>query len=145
MKPFIASIYALFLFAMISGVVTAYRNSEGLVEKDYYRKQNDWFMNKTMERRLGLEIGKPESLALGSNRMRVTLSEHGQPLRNAEVHLFIGNVSNSKLDFSCPMREAGPGIYQADAVVPSKGKWLVRIELAANQLNTSRSWFYDVN
>lgn len=144
MKPFIASLYALFLFAMISGVVVAYRNAEGLVENDYYRKQDQWFKAKTGERALGLEVKAPESLTTGTNEVTFCITEHGKPLRHASVQLFVGGVVKNTPDFTLPMRETDPGVYVATARVPSKGKWLVRMDLATPQLNTSRSWFYDV-
>lgn len=144
MKPFIASLYALFLFAMISGIVVAYRNAEGLVENDYYRKQDQWFKAKTGERALELEIRAPESLSPGTSELTFCITEHGKPLRHANVQLFVGGVQKSTPDFTSPMRETRPGIYAATASLPSKGKWLVRIDLATPQLNTSRSWFYDV-
>jgi hypothetical protein len=145
LKPFIIAIYALFLFAMITGLVVAFRNSEGLVETDYYRKQNSWFQEKTEERRLGLEVMKPASIQRGENELTFVLTEHGKPLTHAGVQLFVGNVSTSELDITCTMHETTPGTYQARATVPSKGKWLLRIDITNNKLNTSQSWFYDVN
>jgi hypothetical protein len=144
-KPFIIAIYALFLFAMISGLVVAFRNSEGLVETDYYRKQGNWFREKTEERRLGLEVQKPASIRKGKNELTVLLTEHGKPLTRAEVQLFVGNVSTSDLDVTTAMRETAPGRYQARVAVPSKGKWLLRLDISTGKLNTSKSWFYDVN
>lgn len=145
MKPFIIALYALFLFAMISGLTVAFRNAESLVEPDYYQKQNDWFREKTEERRLGLEVRRPESIRQGENELTFVLTEHGKPLQNAAVQLFIGKVQNSGQDVTCAMRETAPGIYQARIAVPSTGKWLVRIDLSSNNLKTSKSWFYDVN
>jgi hypothetical protein len=143
-KPFIISIYALFLLAMIIGLTLAFRNAESLVEPDYYRKQNDWFHQKSEEKRLGLDVRPPASLSTGDNEVAFVLTEQGMPLRNARVKLFIGNVSKSDFDLTRPMHETSPGVYAAELSVPSKGKWLVRIELESGQLKTSRSWFYDI-
>ncbi|NTV02100.1 MAG: FixH family protein [Chlorobiaceae bacterium] len=144
MRTFIAGMFALFLLAMGCGIFFAYRNAEGLVETNYYERGNNWFQAKKEERRIGLEVVKPDSLALGDNRVRLVLRGHGRPLRQADVRLFIGNVSSSAHDLTLPMRETGPGVYEANAVVPSKGKWLLRMDLAAGKLKTSRSWFFDV-
>jgi hypothetical protein len=144
-KPFIIALYAVFLVAMVTGLTVAFRNAEGLVEPDYYRKQNDWFREKTEERRIGLEIKKPASIRQGDNELTFVLTEHGNPLSHADVKLFVGNVSSKEHDLTCVMRETAPGTYTARVGVPSKGKWLVRMELSAGKLNTSRSWFYDVN
>ncbi len=145
MKPFIIAIFALFLVAMITGLTVAFRNAEGLVEPDYYLKQNSWFQEKTAERQLGLEVKRPQSIRLGDNEMTFVLTEHGTPLRNANVRVFIGNVANGDHDLTRAMRETAPGTYVASASVPAKGKWLVRLDLSTPKLNTSRSWFYDVN
>jgi len=144
-KPFIIALYVLFLFAMASGLTVAFRSNEGLVESDYYRKQNDWFQAKTEERRIGLEIEKPASILPGKNELTFVLTEQGKPLTQARVHLFIGNVSTSKLDVTRAMRETAPGIYKTTLDVPAGGKWLVRLDLSTDKLTTSKSWFYDVN
>ena len=144
MKIFISGLLALFLFAMASGIYFAYRNAEGLVEGNYYERGNAWFMARSEERRLGLDIVKPASLSTGSNEVKFILTEHGRPLRQADVKLFIGNVSNGDQDRSCPMKETAPGIYEARAIIPTTGKWLLRMDLATTQLKTSRSWFFDV-
>jgi hypothetical protein len=144
-KPFIITLCAVFLVAMITGLTMAFRNAEGLVEPDYYRKQNSWFQEKTAERQLGLEVKRPESIRLGDNEVTFVLTEHGKPLRNARVRVFIGNVASSDHDLTLAMRENAPGTYVATASIPAKGKWLVRLDLSAPKLDTSRSWFYDVN
>jgi hypothetical protein len=143
-KPFIIALYAIFIVAMVIGLTVAFRNAESLVEPDYYRKQHDWFRQKSEERRLGLDVRPPLTLSTGKNRVTFVLTELGKPLSKARVHLFIGNVSKSDLDFDCPMRESSPGVYIAEATVPAKGKWLVRLELDSDHLKTNRSWFYDV-
>jgi nitrogen fixation protein FixH len=144
MKPFIVSLYALFLFAMASGVAVAYRNAEGLMDTDYYEKGSSWFETKQQEQQLGFAVEKPEAISVGGNELTFRLRESAGPLGNAAVKLFIGNVSTKAHDFSVPMQEVSPGVYRAHAVLPSTGKWLVRIDLASTQLKTSRSWFYDV-
>ncbi len=144
MKPVIAGIFSLFIFAMSCGIYVAYRDAEGLVETNYFERGNGWFLAKTEEHRLGLEIGSPKSLASGNNELKFTLTEHGRPLRKAEVKIFFGSVSSNSHDFSCPTRETEPGVYETRAVVPSRGKWLVRMDLDSAHLKTSRSWFYDV-
>jgi len=143
-KPFIIAIYALFLFAMISGLVAAFRNADGLVEPDYYLRQSSWFREKTEERRIGLEVRRPASIRTGENELTFVLTEHGNPLTKAAVKLFIGKVQSSGQDVTHAMRETAPGIYKATVDVPARGKWLVRIDLSSNNLTTSKSWFYDV-
>ena len=144
MKPFIAGIFALFLFAMGCGIYVAYHNAEGLVETNYYERGNSWFQVKKEEQRLQFSVRKPDSLSTGRNAIRFVLTEHGKPLRQAEVKMFVGNVSTPVHDVTATMHETAPGVYEADAVIPSKGKWLLRMDLFATELKTSRSWFFDV-
>ncbi|HWR00711.1 MAG TPA: FixH family protein [Chlorobaculum sp.] len=143
-KLLIGGLYLLFFVAMVSGIAVAIRQSEGLVETNYYEKGNDWFLSKAAEQQLGLEIRPPESLSPGNNDVRIRLTSHGKPLEGTEVKLFIGNISTSDHDVSSGMRETAPGVYETRAVIPYRGKWLVRVDLAGRQLKTSRSWFYDI-
>ncbi|NTU58065.1 MAG: FixH family protein [Chlorobiaceae bacterium] len=144
MKMFIGGLYCLFFFAMVSGIAIAFRQSEGLVETNYYEKGNGWFKAKATEQQLGLEITAPESLAAGVNEVSIRITSHGKPYDGADAKLFVGNVSSGDQDVSYVMRETAPGVYHARAVIPFKGKWLVRMDLAGNTLKTSRSWFYDI-
>ncbi len=143
-KFLIGGLYLMFFFAMVSGIAVAIRQSEGLVETNYYEKGNGWFLTKAAEQKLGLEIKPPDSLSPGNNDVSIKLTSHGKPLEGAEVKLFVGNVSTSDHDFSAGMRETAPGVYETRTVIPYRGKWLVRMELASKQLKTSRSWFYDI-
>jgi nitrogen fixation protein FixH len=143
-KLFIGGLYLLFFSAMITGVTIAFRQSEGLVESNYYEKGNNWFQSRATERQIGLEVKAPESLSPGDNNFSIRLSSHGKPLEGANVKLFVGNVSTSDRDFSSAMRETAPGVYVTRALIPSKGKWLVRMDIAGNKIKTSRSWFYDI-
>lgn len=144
MKLFIGGLYIVFLIAMITGIVTAFRLSEGLVETNYYEKGNGWFQSRAAELQIGLEVKAPESLSTGENNVSIRLSSHGKPLEGADVKLFVGNVSTSDHDVTSSMHETTPGVYQARALIPSKGKWLVRTDITGNKIKTSRSWFYDI-
>ena len=145
MKLFLAGLYTLFLVAMASGIYFAYNNAEGVVETSYYEKGNGWFHAKAEEQRAELAVSRPGPLGLGSNDIRLAINTHGRPLEQADVHLFVGNVSTSRHDTMIPMRETAPGVYQTTALIPARGKWLVRMELASPQLKTSRSWFIDID
>lgn len=145
MKLFLAGLYSLFFIAMGSGIYFAYNKAEGVVENNYYEKGNQWFRSKGEERLAELDVSRPGALGVGRNNIRIALSTHGRPLGQADVRLFVGNVSTSRHDLTSRMHEAAPGIYETEAMIPAKGKWLVRMELASTHLTTSRSWFIDVN
>lgn len=144
MKPFIIALYVVFVIAMASGLTIAYRTAEGLVEPDYYARQARWFSEKAIERHIGFRVQPPEALARGGNEVTFIVTQRGRPLEKAVVALFIGKVSDKEHDLTIAMREKAPGIYTAQATVPSTGKWLVRMELSNDQLKTTRSWFYDI-
>jgi len=145
MKVFLVSLYALFLFAMATGVTIAYRQAEGLVESNYYEKASSYFRTKAAESSSELVIAPPDRLRKGKNDVRISIAEHGRPLRQAGVTLFIGNLSTKTHDRSTPMRETAPGIYTAQTVIPFNGVWLVRVDMEKAQLKTSKKWFIELN
>jgi hypothetical protein len=144
MKIFLAALYALFFFAMATGITIAYRNAEGLVDADYYDKGNGWFHARERDKLLGLETGRPGRLKSGSNEISIPITTHGRPLEHADVQLFVGNLSRKGYDTTLPMREIEPGIYRTSTVIPFNGIWLLRLDLVNDQFKTSRRWFVEV-
>ena len=144
MKLFLYIIYPLFFFAMGCGIYVAYRDAEGLVDKNYYEKGNRYFTAKAVEEKLGIAISKPGTLKKGSNEIRINVSSHGKPLEHAALSLFVGNLSSTSYDSTLTMQEQAPGIYQATATIPFKGIWFVRIDLQQQQLAATRKWFFHV-
>lgn len=145
MKIFLIALYGLFIFAMASGITIAYRQAEGLVEPDYYEKASAYFTTKAVESSRGLAVAMQDSLRKGSNEVLVRISTHDKPLRNAEVTLFAGNLSNSKYDRTVPMKETEPGSYTTTAAIPFGGVWLIRVDIRKNELQTSRKWFMEID
>jgi nitrogen fixation protein FixH len=144
MKLFLYLIYPLFFLAMGCGIYVAYRDAEGLVDKNYYEKGNRYFTAKAVEEKLGIAISKPGTLKKGSNEIRISVTSHGKPLKNAALSLFVGNLSSTSYDSTLTMQEQAPGIYQATATIPFKGIWFVRIDLQQQQLAATRKWFFDI-
>ena len=126
------------------GIYVAYRDAEGLVDKNYYEKGNRYFTAKAVEEKLGIAISKPGTLKKGSNEIRINVSSHGKPLEHAALSLFVGNLSSTSYDSTLTMQEQAPGIYQATATIPFKGIWFVRIDLQQQQLAATRKWFFHV-
>lgn len=146
MKAFLVGLYALFAFAMASGITIAYRQSEGLVDTDYYEKARTYFSAKAAESSNGLRLTLPDSLHRGKNHVQVRLFSHGKPLENATVKLFLGNLSKTKYDRTIPLQETAPGIYgTGQAEIPFGGIWLVRVDIAKEHLKTTRTWFAEIN
>jgi nitrogen fixation protein FixH len=144
MKLFLYFIYPLFFFAMGCGIYVAYRDAEGLVDKNYYEKGNRYFAAKAIENKLDIAISEPGALKKGSNEIRISVTSHSKPLEHAALSLFVGNLSSTGYDSSLTMLEEAPGIYQTTATIPFKGVWFIRIDLKKQQLAATRKWFFDI-
>ncbi|EAT59952.1 FixH family protein [Chlorobium ferrooxidans] len=145
MKLFFYIIYPLFFFAMGCGVYVAFRDAEGLVDNNYYENSKGYFQAKAAEERLGIAIQPPAALKRGENEIRIAITSKGKPLEQANLTLFIGNLSSTGYDSTITMREEAPGIYRATAEIPFKGVWFARIDLKQQQqLITSKKWFSDI-
>jgi len=145
MKLFLYILYSIFIFAMGMGIYVAYRDTEGLVETNYYETGTKFFQSKASEAKLDIAISKPEALKKGNNTILISVTSQGKPLEHANLHLFVGNLSKTAYDYTKSMQELSPGHYQANAEIPFKGIWLLRIDLDKQQLTTSRKWFYNIN
>lgn len=144
-KVFLSILVPLFIVAMGTGIYMAYSREEGLVDENYFEKGRDYFQSKGQEQQLDLSIHPPEQLERGSNDIAITVTSHGKPFEHADLALFIGNISTKAYDRTVKMTERSPGNYHAEAPIPFKGKWLVRVEFAQNNLSTNKKWFFDVD
>ena len=145
MKRSLSPLYILFLIAMCSGIYVAFRDSEGLVENNYYEKGERFFQSRASEEKLGIAISRPASLRQGNNNVEIKVTSHGKPLEHALLQLFIGNLSSTAYDVTRKMEEISPGCYQATVSAPFRGVWLLRVDLEGEQqLNTARKWFFSI-
>ena len=144
MKLFFYFIYPLFFFAMGYGIYVAYRDAEGLVDKNYYENGSRYFAAKAVEKKLDIAISEPGALKKGSNNIQISVTSHGKPLEHATLSLFVGNLSSTGYDSTLHMQEDAPGIYKATATIPFKGVWFVRIDLIKQQLTATKKWFFNV-
>ncbi|WP_076790959.1 FixH family protein [Chlorobium sp. KB01] len=145
MKLFFYIIYPLFFFAMGCGIYVAFRDAEGLVDNNYYENSKGYFEAKAAEERLGIAISPPATLKRGENEIRIAITSKGKPLEQANLTLFIGNLSSSGYDSTITMREHSPGVYQATAEIPFKGVWFTRIDLKQQQqLIATKKWFSEI-
>ena len=145
LKIFLSILVPMFLVAMGTGIYMAYSREEGLVDDNYYEKGKEYFHARGLERQLGLAIEPQHPLGRGNNDIGVTVTSHGKPLEHAALTLFIGNISTKGYDRNLKMMERSPGNYHAEALIPSGGKWLMRVDFEKNNLSTNRKWFFDVN
>jgi len=145
MKLFLYILYSVFICAMGIGIYVAYRDTEGLVETNYYETGTKFFQSKASEAKLDIAISQPEALKKGNNTIHISVTSQGKPLEHAKLNLFVGNLSKTAYDYTKSMQELSPGHYQANVEIPFKGIWLLRIDLDKQKLTTSRKWFYNIN
>lgn len=144
MKPFLVTLYAVFLFAMVIGFYVAHRESEALVEDNYYEKATGYFTTRELEDSLGLKILLPDVFRKGENEVIVKLFEQDEPLRGAEVFFSACGVKDDRYDTTLAMTETEPGVYRAGITLPYHGKCLMKVDVATSSINTGRKWFTDI-
>jgi hypothetical protein len=144
-KVFLSILVPLFIVAMGTGIYMAYSLEEGLVDDNYFEKASGYFYSRGIEQQLGLVINPPRAFKQGNNDIKVIVTSHGKPFEHADLTFFIGNISTRAYDRSMKMTECSPGNYHAEAPIPFRGKWLVRVEVSSRNLSTNRKWFFDVN
>jgi nitrogen fixation protein FixH len=115
----------------IAMVTLAITTNPGLVTKDYYERGQDYEQHMASRRaeraKLGwqLDLKQPAASLIdqpGAYRF-TALDAKGKPLAGAQVVLYAYRPSNAGNDFSVPMTEAAPGVYQANVAFPLKGVW----------------------
>ncbi len=145
MKKLIYLLYAVFLSLMFVTFYIASGVYDGLVEENYYIKAKHYFSTKGEEEKKGFSITvDPADAVVGDNRFSITLSILDRPLTGASVTLHTGMISGTELDRAYSLRETAPGSYEGTVSIPRKGKWVFRVEIKSEQIDTTRKWFVDV-
>ncbi len=145
MKKLIYLVYAIFITLMVVTFYVASGVYDGLVEDHYYIKAKHFFSRKAEEEKKEFSISiAPGRVNSGRNRMRVTLSLDREPLTGAMVIFYTGLISGTEHDGIFIMQETSPGRYETEYSIPSKGRWIFRVEIQSKDLNTERQWFVDV-
>lgn len=111
-----------------AGLVTiAVRTGTGTVTEQAYEKGLDY--NRTLEAaaRQAAE-GWQGAIGLEGRRLSFALKDRdGGPVRGAAVRAEIVRPVAAGRDFGLPLREAAPGVYEAETDFPLPGQWNVRI------------------
>ncbi len=125
----IAMVVVVFL-ANLTMVVIARVTSPGLVVRDYYEKGKNY--NKTLKARAAEDalgwnatITSPDGL-LVDRPSRITFSvvdSKGRPVDADYVELHSFRPSDAGADFSVPLTEISPGVYEGSVVYPLPGIW----------------------
>lgn len=129
-------------------IVTAFKTSPGLVDKDYYEKgrYHDAHYKKEMEARsrLGwnITLQTPHKISLGQPAsFSVNVVDRvGNPLKDAKVTLQAYRPSDASADMITELERIGDGVFQQKLQLPLKGIWDINVTVAQGEesLNTSR-------
>lgn len=141
-KGWIWILYIVFFVAMYFTIKVAFDNYDGLVVDDYYNKAKGYYLRKDLETKAGLswDLLTPE-LKTGKSDISIKLNIKEEYKNKLKFKLFIGSVSSKKHDRYYPLELNGDNILSAQIHVPSKGKWLCRVEMDGDTIKSEKRWF----
>ena len=137
---------AIFLTMNLIMIYMAIDHNPGLVNDDFYKRGQDY--EKNMLKRQARDPGWKMRLVLpkkiGVNervacRFSVT-DKSGKPIAPDSVTFYAYRPSDSGQDFSAPMQEVEPGIYESQVNFPLLGAWdtLVSVKKGEDEFNTPK-------
>ena len=121
-------------------------NNPGLVVDDFYERGQDY--EKNMLKRQARDPGWNMRIELPKNievnqpvlcRFRIT-DQSGQPVQADAVTFYAYRPSDKDADFSQPLEQVEPGIYEAEISFPLLGAWdtLVSAKQGEDEFNTPK-------
>jgi nitrogen fixation protein FixH len=123
----IAAFYVTFMAAFIGFVVIAFRNPPNEVTGEAYAKglaYNETLTQAAEQDDLGWQSGT----VYENGRVVFSLRDaNHQPIAGAHVRAWLVHPAIKANDRSVELKAVSPGIYAADVVLPSKGRWTVRV------------------
>ena len=113
----------------ITMVTLAITTNPGLIRDDYYERGRD--VERTIQTRLAqgpqwtIQIDTPADIrAEQPSRVRfAAVDTVGQPVAADRVEYFAYRPSDAQRDFSLPMTQVGPGLFEAEVTFPLGGIW----------------------
>jgi nitrogen fixation protein FixH len=122
-------------------IITAFKTSPGLVDKDYYEKGQDHEQNirKKLAARSQLgwtvNLNLPEIITINQPSMfnLNVVDRNGVPLKDAVVKMQAYRPSDSDADFTAEMTTFAPGVFQSKIVLPLKGTWDLIVVIQAGE------------
>jgi nitrogen fixation protein FixH len=127
-------------------IYLAVDNNPGLVVEDFYDRGEDYEQNrlKRQARNPGwsMKLDLPRKIDIGQKvTCRFTVKDkEGNPISRDGVTFYAYRPSDAKQDFSVPMKQIGPGHYEAEVSFPLKGAWdtMASIKNAEDEYNTPK-------
>ena len=132
------SLVAVVLIVNIVMITLAYTTNPGLVVDDYYERGRDHEQNIRKKIAARNELGWtysaefPTSPRINQKELyRVSMvDKKGMPLNGCEVKLTAYRPSDAGADFTIPMTETLPGLYEANTQFPLKGLWEITVSIS---------------
>lgn len=129
------------LGANITMIMIGTNSHPGLVIGEYYDKGKYYFENENKRKadmeRLGwvMELQKPAQAVEHQPQPYAVLvkGKDGYPLPHAQATLEAFRPSDSKQDFSVPLKDLGNGLYGADIAFSQPGKWDVIVTVSKGE------------
>jgi len=127
-------------------VYFAITNNPGLVVKDFYERGQDYEKHMLerqarnphwrMRVKLPRKIGVNEAVICHFTVM----DKEGSPVVPDSVTFHAYRPSDARQDFSVPMKETAPGVYESEVRFPLQGAWdtLVSVKHGEDEYNTAK-------
>lgn len=123
----IAAFYVTFMAAFIGFVVIAFRHPPNEVTGEAYAKglaYNETLTQAAAQDALGWQSGT----VYEDGRVIFSLRDaNHEPIAGAHVRAWLVHPAIKTNDRSVDLKAVSPGIYAADAALPSKGRWTVHV------------------
>lgn len=148
-SPWVIAWVAMVVIFFTMNVIMIYMatdNNPGLVVDDFYERGQDYEKNmlKRQARDPGWEmrIVLPKKIEVGQPvTCRFKISDQaGQPVSPDAVIFYAYRPSDKDADFSLPMQQVEPGIYETEVIFPLLGAWdtLVSAKQGEDEFNTPK-------
>jgi nitrogen fixation protein FixH len=127
-------------------IYLASSGNPGLVVEDFYDRGQDYEKNmlkrQARDPKWRMRVAFPKKIEMGQPVLcRFTVkNKEGVPIDREKVIFYAYRPSDAKQDFSLPMKQVGPGSYEAQVTFPLKGVWdtLVSIQDGEDEYNVPK-------
>jgi nitrogen fixation protein FixH len=132
---------AVFLLVNIGFIITSVFTMPGLVAEDYYEQGRQYERNalKLMAARNKLQwqakLEIPATLTSQENGVYrfSAVDARGIPIIDADAQLLAYRPADAAADFTTPLNQIAPGLYQAELSLPLPGLWELHVRVRQNE------------
>lgn len=132
---------AVFLLVNLGFIITSVFTMPGLVTENYYEQGRQYERNalKLMAARNKLQwqakLETPTNMATHENGIYrfSAVDARGIPIMDAEATLLAYRPADATADFTTPLNQIAPGLYQAELNLPLPGLWELHVRVRQNE------------